>query len=92
MKLPTSTSDRWRSLRSILPAAAVGLALGPLAGCTLHGTTGASYGYSRGYVVVDGVPPANIQSYPRYSYDGTYVYLVGDRWYRPYGGGWGYLS
>lgn len=66
-----------------------------LAGCTVHGTTGAAYGYSTypsGYVVYDSSAPLYVESYPRYWYNGSYAYLVGDRWYVRYGGGWGYLS
>jgi hypothetical protein len=42
-----------------------------------------------GYATVyaDGVP-ADIYAYPHVSYEGSYAYLVGDRWYYPSGGGW----
>lgn len=30
------------------------------------------------------------ETFPRYEYDGGYVYLVGDRWYHQRGGSWAY--
>ena len=78
----SSRRVRWPRL------AAIAVTLVALGGAlTLTGCYG-SYGVEADYPVAVGAVPADIYGYPSYAYGGTTVYLVGDRWYYPYGGGW----
>ncbi len=72
-------------LRGMLGAAALALPTMLATGCvaTVQGHGGAA-------VVYDDEPTLEIATYPRYYYDGMYVYLVGDRWYYNSGGHWVY--
>jgi hypothetical protein len=65
------------------PATAAALVLLPA--CVVETTPPAIDGYATVYT--DAVP-ATIYSYPHVWYGGQYVYLVGDRWYAPYGHRW----
>jgi hypothetical protein len=56
-----------------------------LSGCAVRASPPVVGGYATVYA--DGVP-ADIYAYPHVWYDGGYAYLVNDRWYYPYGGGW----
>lgn len=47
------------------------------------------YASTRGYVVTD-APPAYIETYPSYYYEGRTVYLVDGRWYTRDRGHWVY--
>ena len=62
------------------------------AGCTGYvtspnGAVGASV-TTTGAEVVDDTPPVNIETYPRYEYQGSYVYNVDGRYYHRNGNRW----
>jgi len=44
--------------------------------------------YEGGLLAPADVVPPDISAYPRAYYGGTYVYLVGGRWYYPSANGW----
>lgn len=66
----------WRSLLMVVLGA---LALGSV-GCYARARGGAALVYEEPTVAVETVPVA-IESYPAYTYNGSYVYLVDGRWY-----------
>ncbi len=71
-------------LGSILRTLALPAAVALAPACAVEGTPMVG-GYAT--VGVASVPP-DIYAYPHVWYGGQYVYLVGDRWYSPYGRGW----
>lgn len=76
MKLP-----RW------LASAAAVLAASALPACALEASTPVPTVGGYAAIYADTVP-TGIELYPRVWYADRYVYLVGDRWYAPYGGRW----
>jgi hypothetical protein len=68
-----------------LRTAALLSALVGLPGCTVRTYPPAVAGYATVYA---GDVPVDIYAYPHVYYDGSYVYLVGDRWYYPTERGW----
>jgi hypothetical protein len=61
------------------------------AGCTGTFTTpngGVGATVTTGAEVVDDTPPVNVETYPRYEYNGGYVYNVNGRYYHRNGSRW----
>jgi hypothetical protein len=60
------------------------------AGCTVYGTPTGSVEATTttSAEVVDDTPPVNIETYPRYEYNGGYVYNVNGRYYHRNGTRW----
>jgi hypothetical protein len=75
-----------KSFRGLLLVALGALAIGS-AGCYARVGTGAAVVYDEPVVAVDTVP-VYIESYPRYTYNGSVVYLVDGRWYHRDRGRW----
>jgi hypothetical protein len=74
--------------RLITPAGLLALAL---VGTGCVATVSSRPAYYDGYAVVyEDDAPYDVYSYPRYQHNGTYVYLVGDRWYYRSSSGWAY--
>ena len=85
------TQDKRSSFRHALAAAAVaGLAL-LSTGCVARVHAHPAY-VGPEWIVYDddAIVLYEIDTYPHYWYGGTYVYLVGDRWYFHHGGRWAY--
>lgn len=60
------------------------------AGCTGYVTTpnGSADVTTTGAEIYDDTPPVNIETYPRYEYNGGYVYNVNGRYYHRNGNRW----